>query len=79
MSEAKHTYPPGYEPPDGPLMPAYGADAWEIMDRLPPGLLADNQRWFLSGLIAGRIETRVEEALAGKPLPQAGTLRRKPQ
>lgn len=62
------TYPPGYEPPSGPLLPRWGTRAWGIVDRFIPARLSMLQRYLLAGLIAGTIERCVEEALDASPL-----------
>ena len=61
-------YPPGYEPPNGPMLPPYGARAWAIVDRFVPAKLDLIQRYLLCGLIAGTITRCVEEALEFAPL-----------
>lgn len=62
------TYPPGYEPPDGMLLPPHGTRAWGIVDRFIPAKLPQWQRYLVCGLIAGTIHKAVEEALEFAPL-----------
>ena len=43
------------------------AEAWDILDTLPPDAIADVWRLFLCGLIAGRLSATVEATRAAFP------------
>lgn len=53
----KHTYPSKYAPGSGWAIDA----AWEILDRVQPGVIDDLVRAFLAGLIAGRLMKVAED------------------
>ena len=48
---AEHTYPDRYPPGTHWALDA----AWEILDRIKPGVISDDVRAFLAGLIAARL------------------------
>lgn len=60
MTEATHTYPSRLPPGSH-----WATDeAWEILDRLPHGMLPDDHRFFLAGMIAGTLMRKRETAAA---------------
>ena len=57
MSDAKHTYPSRYPPG------VHWAtdEAWRILDAVKPGLVSDDVRAFLCGMIAGTLQRVAKE------------------
>lgn len=47
----KHTYPSNYPPGSDWAVTA----GWEILDTIRPGAIPDDVRFFLAGMIAGRL------------------------
>lgn len=70
LSEA--SYAPGYEPPNGVLLPPHGAEAWHIVDGYLPMKMTFAQRNWVCGIIAGTIIRCVDEVRAGEPVPKGG-------
>ena len=58
---SKHTYPDRYPPGSHWATDA----AWEILDTIKPGVISDDVRAFLAGLITGRL-IREREAVERK-------------
>jgi len=48
---AKHTYPDRYPKDAGGVV----SEAWEILDRVTPGVIPPDVRAFLAGVIAGKL------------------------
>jgi hypothetical protein len=47
----KHTYPSKH----GPGADPWAANAWAIIDQIPPGVIPQNWRFLLGGLVAGAL------------------------
>lgn len=53
----EHNYPSRY-----PKGAHWATDfGWDIMDRIAPGAITDTQRFFLAGLISGKVMTLAED------------------
>jgi hypothetical protein len=58
----RHTYPPNF------LFRLEDDAAWEILDRIKPGVIPDDVRAFLAGQVAGRL---MREGRAWQPIETA--------
>jgi hypothetical protein len=74
MTEPKHTYPALY----GPGTSWCHDIAWDILDRLPVGVLSGEQRSFLAGLIAGELSRERASRMWPSRFPPRQTARGEP-
>jgi hypothetical protein len=61
MSVEQHRYPSLYPPGSHWSID----EAWAILDRLPPGMLPDEWRFLLAGIIAGTLQRVAADAARG--------------
>lgn len=66
MEETEHTYPSRYPPGTHWSIDA----AWQILDQIQPGVIPDDARAFLAGLIAARLMAEREDRRRGFPTPE---------
>jgi hypothetical protein len=58
-----HTYPSGHGPDHDP----WAINAWAILDQVPPGIIPQNWRFLLGGLLAGALSETYQLGKENQP------------